>query len=75
MPVGAGELREPVVVGRVDRTMRGLGPGDEIAHARVAPRRGNIERAHGLGPLPQAGGHRVEAEKQTGGGQGLGTTA
>ena len=51
---------------------RGLRARHEIAHARVVPRRGNVERAHGLGPLPQAGVDGVEAMQGAGGGHGFG---
>ena len=42
----AGELREPLVVDEMDGAAGGFGPRDEVAHARVAPRRGEIDRAH-----------------------------
>ena len=72
MPVGAGELRQSLVVSRVDRAMHGLGPGHEVAHPGVAPHGGEMKRLHGLRPLPQAGIHGVESEQGTGGGHGLG---
>jgi hypothetical protein len=67
VPVVAGELRQPLVVAGVHWAACAFGQGHELAHARIAPRRREMDRAHGLGPLPQSGGHGVEAEKGTGG--------
>ena len=59
----AGQLRQPVVAA-LDQLDAGLhGSGDEVLHARVAPRRVDMQLEHRARRRLQAHAHRMEAEK------------